>query len=28
VLGVAVMGCTTLVLWLLTRGIRGRAVKL
>jgi DHA1 family bicyclomycin/chloramphenicol resistance-like MFS transporter len=27
VLGVAVMGCTTLVLWLLTRGIRGRAVK-
>ncbi len=27
VLGVAVMGCTTLVLWLATRGIRGRAVK-
>ncbi len=27
VLGVAVMGCTTLTLWLLTRGIRGRAVK-
>ena len=27
VLGVAVMGCTTLVLWLVTRGIRSRAVK-
>jgi DHA1 family bicyclomycin/chloramphenicol resistance-like MFS transporter len=27
VLGVAVMGFTTLMLWLLTRGVRGRAVK-
>ncbi len=27
VLGVAVMGCTTLVLWLVTRGVRSRAVK-
>jgi DHA1 family bicyclomycin/chloramphenicol resistance-like MFS transporter len=27
VLGVAVMGCTTLALWLATRGIRSRAVK-
>ena len=27
VLGVAVMGCTTLALWLMTRGVRSRAVK-
>jgi DHA1 family bicyclomycin/chloramphenicol resistance-like MFS transporter len=27
VLGVAVMGCATLVFWLMTRGIRGRALK-